>query len=1081
MGNDIIVDKDSALLRMTNEIPLPVQGANHREICKFDSAESQKYKPVRRALEEMIPESAGAYIIRLKGQAAAYLKQVGDGDKGFYQLPEPRSALQMRELEWITRMNEAKSWQTSQSFGLLYVEYDTSPQWQDDVSTILSRPMERDGFVTQYFNCSGDLKSGSKKAKKCLIPRLLTSIILRRSDDVIKDMNQAIAVMKPDELREQHYTNKSQIRLDESWDKVYCSESSPWQEQWILLSCALQCLRHRVVLILTGLEAEFYKDLDEGLKYLDPQTYFSTSKPDVEPIFRPIHHKVLIVGETRPRYPREDSEVNTSSVYSRVNAKAEVSACLSSLHFAELYARRDKVKKSDIEHGTTEWILEHPAYHDWLSNKSTLLWIFGKPGSGKSTLAATLRRPLMLDSHPPLLADFFYSARGGRAEIEHSFMLRSVLFQLLSQDSDLFPAYEAIFRRHSHQTTLDWGFEELEEVFLNLPHLALGASRTFFLILDGLDESQDSDDPIDSRERTLSLFSQLRCSGGQHTFRVVALSRPNLSIKRAIRPNLTIDMKNENTADIEVIVDTGILKLWRLMSEVGGGDQTDAIQMILSPVSQHQTRRSQAHHEMAKVREYLLERADGVILWVVMVLRELFAVAKSAIRCTPADMENVLADIPTSLEELYQDMFVKIIDKSFKNNLLAGYVFSWLIFADKTLKVCEIRDALAMFGWSKESLHEDNYLNSHRLIQIGSNWERVKWALNEACGGLVEIVPNEKPAISKLLNERTVGPDDFVQIIHQTAKDFIVFNGSSLSRSISNGQGLDDVLAACYHYLELAFNEMHDTSANKSLAHFVRHLDDRPLLEYALGTFPEVLNKRISEGGEFAKSLQEKIILNLKHLDRWSSVAWWFFRSWIERVVPHLHLECQDRSFEQLRETMNHGQHHPPLLAYIIRIAFLCARINDPDAESGDVDFDLGDTSFPDLSSKGTQSHMWPIILTADSETVPSKAFTSDSGWVGYAREYGFINPSLVACGLTLARRINASTATRVLGAATVHKSNPNNAEFNFVIEDISYGSARGQLETPWGASNSRPETRLVQVMDVLRDLEEGALASLMA
>ncbi|EQB54400.1 hypothetical protein CGLO_05777 [Colletotrichum gloeosporioides Cg-14] len=224
---------------------------------------------------------------------------------------------------------------------------------------------------------------------------------------------------------------------------------------------------------------------------------------------------------------------------------------------------------------------------------------------------------------------------------------------------------------------------------------------------------------------------------------------------------------------------------------------------------------------MAKVREHLLERAEGVILWVVMVLRELSAVAKSAIRCTPADIENVLAQIPPSLEDLYQDMLFKIVDKSSESNLLAGYVFSWLIFADKTLKVCEIRDALAMFGWSKASPHEDNYLNSHRLIQIGTNWERVKWALNEACGGLVEIVPNEKPAISKLLNEQTVGPDDFVQIIHQTAKDFIVVNGSSLSRSINNGQGLDDVLAACYHYLELAFNEMHGNSANKSLGHFI--------------------------------------------------------------------------------------------------------------------------------------------------------------------------------------------------------------------------------------------------------------------
>jgi hypothetical protein len=41
-----IVDRDSASLGIANEIAVPVQGADRRSICKFEAADSQKYKPI---------------------------------------------------------------------------------------------------------------------------------------------------------------------------------------------------------------------------------------------------------------------------------------------------------------------------------------------------------------------------------------------------------------------------------------------------------------------------------------------------------------------------------------------------------------------------------------------------------------------------------------------------------------------------------------------------------------------------------------------------------------------------------------------------------------------------------------------------------------------------------------------------------------------------------------------------------------------------------------------------------------------------------------------------------------------------
>jgi len=51
--NQLIVGSDSATLGLNNEIAVPVQGANHRTICKFDDAEKQKYKPVHDALHSL--------------------------------------------------------------------------------------------------------------------------------------------------------------------------------------------------------------------------------------------------------------------------------------------------------------------------------------------------------------------------------------------------------------------------------------------------------------------------------------------------------------------------------------------------------------------------------------------------------------------------------------------------------------------------------------------------------------------------------------------------------------------------------------------------------------------------------------------------------------------------------------------------------------------------------------------------------------------------------------------------------------------------------------------------------------------
>ena len=47
-------DRDSACLNLPNERAVGIAGANHRTMCKFATSESQKYRPVRAALDALV-------------------------------------------------------------------------------------------------------------------------------------------------------------------------------------------------------------------------------------------------------------------------------------------------------------------------------------------------------------------------------------------------------------------------------------------------------------------------------------------------------------------------------------------------------------------------------------------------------------------------------------------------------------------------------------------------------------------------------------------------------------------------------------------------------------------------------------------------------------------------------------------------------------------------------------------------------------------------------------------------------------------------------------------------------------------
>jgi ankyrin repeat protein len=515
-------------------------------------------------------------------------------------------------------------------------------------------------------------------------------------------------------------------------------------------------------------------------------------------------------------------------------------------------------------------------YTRWQESKSNLLWIYGKPGSGKSTLAATIVQSLCnqqgLDY---VVADFFYSARGGSTETSHTLMLRSILYQLLQQKPSLYTMFQRTFRRlrAKYSEKIMWPYTELRPILIDLA--SNKEDHHFLLIVDGLDESEwrVADGP--TRQKVLSIFTSLTST----VFKVIALSREEPDIRKALKTDYAIDMKSVNESDISTIVRAGMAILWRhILSEVesngtflstfphsntfNDSDDSDyatrsramlrrasrAIEVGIDHENTSMTGEFPDVPELDTVRDHLLNHADGVILWVVMIIRRLIKVAQSG-TCTLGQLNESLQRIPNSLKDLYCDIISKIKDSPSTDERLSQHIFSWSCFTGRPLRVNEMRDAVAMFYWKPGSDQAfEVFLKRNRVGDLQKSWDPLRTYLLDMSGGLIETVSLESEPLSNILDsfsqKRPLSPYDGVQLIHTTAKEFLL-DSKSPFLDLNKSKSLDLISDACIGYLTMSFLrneppilEQHQKVHNIDARLLLQLIDDRPMLAYVLEQLP---------------------------------------------------------------------------------------------------------------------------------------------------------------------------------------------------------------------------------------------------
>ncbi|OIW26018.1 hypothetical protein CONLIGDRAFT_635794 [Coniochaeta ligniaria NRRL 30616] len=264
-----------------------------------------------------------------------------------------------------------------------------------------------------------------------------------------------------------------------------------------------------------------------------------------------------------------------------------------SLSFSELRRRHDDIPQAHRE--TLKWLFDprRTGLKQWLHEGEGIFWVSGLAGSGKSTLMKFLsdeqqtRGELESWASPLQLrvASHYFWTAGDEIQRSQQGLLRSLLFQIFRLSPSL------IDTLCPGRMAADlWGMEELRDVFARLGQQS-GLDTKFCFFIDGLDEFDGAEEDI------IKVVKQLAAS---NHVKVCVSSRPWPAFLAEWNPtDQNLKVQDFTKDDMDTYIRDLLAENERfVMMARADSRYYDLIQRIS-------------------------ERADGVWLWVFLVVRDL--------------------------------------------------------------------------------------------------------------------------------------------------------------------------------------------------------------------------------------------------------------------------------------------------------------------------------------------------------------------------------------------------------------------------------------------------------------------------
>lgn len=408
------------------------------------------------------------------------------------------------------------------------------------------------------------------------------------------------------------------------------------------------------------------------------------------------------------------------------------------------------------------------SFIEWLEQGQGIFHVAGKPGSGKSTLMKFLCRRGETEQHLKAWADdkelalgkFFFWRPGSDLQKTLKGLIRGLLYCLLSHCRDLIStAFPEQWEASIHRDKVSINNQEIWKAFdtiISTP--AAKKKHKFAFFIDGLDEYEGNHADLIRR-----LFGW---TGADKDVKICVSSREWTIFQLAFKSCPKMTLHELTRPDILTFTQDRL--------------KEDQFEAMLAQISS----------DTKPVEEAIVEKSDGVFLWVSLVLRQLEEGLYNGDRMK--DIQRKIDSLPSDLEKTFQHLFDSIqpVDRKLAYAILA-------MATRFSRGLTNIR--LVRYSFLEDYLDDPNFaakapvqlMPTHEIVP---RLERTRRQLYGICKGFLEL--RSAKEVHSREQERGTMLGDIVKFTHRSIIEFL--NGSSVQRAMGDELlGIDLFDAQC--------------------------------------------------------------------------------------------------------------------------------------------------------------------------------------------------------------------------------------------------------------------------------------------
>jgi len=409
---------------------------------------------------------------------------------------------------------------------------------------------------------------------------------------------------------------------------------------------------------------------------------------------------------------------------------------------------------------TLKWVPDLEEFQTWrladYSSIDRILWIRGTLGIGKSTLAGYFI-DLLKCHYPNSIVAYFFCRSNQPGLTKARDIIRTLAYQCIGKDQNTRSMLESL-RTQGFRIDDDISVGFLFEKLLLEPVCC--TKREIFVIVDGLDEADlTTVDETDRNERpAMNIF--LKCLTKLPSTRLLFLSRPSANIASIIRTTVRQIGMAENGQDITAYVEKTLAESDKLKTFFKNENE--------DPV------------------KYFQNKANGIFLWVVLVLQQL---ATSKSRSVFQKRLQGFSAASGSMDKLYQNILSKVVEEDLP---WVQEITRWLVVAQRQLHELELQKAVER--------------------RLGDSLADFRAFLEVECGSILHLLPSD---------DNSNRP---VQLVHETFRSFLL-NPDKCPREflIQEASVHSDMVLDCLTDLS-QFGERGFTYETYGLHEWIKHL-----------------------------------------------------------------------------------------------------------------------------------------------------------------------------------------------------------------------------------------------------------------